>query len=139
MEAQKKCYQESKEHDGIAEPAIWHCGPYPLPCLDLGLTDQTWKLMPFTVSILSQSHGGGSQQYGVRDIFSDVQAPYEELLASHSELAPGYLHGSRSWGGGGDLVLLFWNSPSGTQGKWLRRQQQWEGDRASKKENTIFE
>ena len=47
------------------------------------------------------------------------------LLATRGELAPGYLHGGGSWEG--DLVLLFWNLPSGTRCKWLRRQQLWEG------------
>ena len=57
--------------------ALLHCGPSPLAYLDVGLTDQIWTLMPFSVSTLSQSGAGGSRRQGVRDTGSDVQAPYE--------------------------------------------------------------
>lgn len=85
MAAQAKRYQESKNH---------HFKAYPLPCFDLGLTAQTGKSMPFTVSVLSQSNSRGEgHQKGVKRFFQ-LRASYllGGPLATCSELAPIYFH-----------------------------------------------
>lgn len=65
MEAQKKCYQENNNHNFIVKPPSYTV-PTSIarPFLILGSQLSYRKLMPLTVTTLSQSEGGEQPSIG---------------------------------------------------------------------------